>query len=989
MHASRPVASSVKTKASLTRPGRGKATLPGIGTRRCKGMVDEMIAGHGCRQSRSVWRGVSGWLALCLLMLVPGCGGCLKESESKDDAGDATKTQQAKQDFQTMPAVLYPGVFQDEAKNNRTKPGHWVTGAFRGVANNFDATGELHAWGTDNTGRILPIPQTEFYADSKRPVSLPKGQEKAIETLLYLPKRDDDLAKSVSVLFRIMGGAGLPIMEAVQPVVGLRPFQYHIVALVDDPEAYKFLRALDCVQLPTMSTEVVPAFYHLVFPDAGRSLPLAPNALAWTTIAYVFWDNLDPQSLTPEQQVAMIDWLHFGGQIIISGPNTLERLQNSFLSPYLPATSIGGVNLTDSDLVELNRRWSTPILKSPERKWEFRIPESAPMLGVKLQLADGAEFVSGTGELAAERRVGRGRVAVTAFSMRDLRFKRWQCNSSFIHNALLRRPYRKFEKLAFDQIIFNWADHRNDTIFSPLIGSTLRFLTRDLAGVPEVDGTTREQWFPLSEARGDIVLGDARSEQSVAPEVRELQDDPDFDTIHYGGFGFDRQGGMGTWNDQHGIPVAARESISRIAGINPPKSDFVLKMLGIYLLVLVPLNWLVFRLMGRVEWAWIMMPVLSIVGAVAVVKMASLDIGFARSRSQIGVLELQGGFSRGHLTEYSALYTSLSTPYAVEMENPTGLALPFGNPRSKTTTGATRAVYIERGNGNWLKDFLVRSNSTGMLHQECLQDIEGPISLSSDETGDQLDNGSRLNLQNVGVVKRVSAENYQLAWVGSLDAGDTVMLEWNDFTLQEAFSAQFLETRLIGNRNLAKFIWAENNYGVNEAVLADRILEMPQLAQWREGLKAYFLVNPLTVSRDQRSFVDLKMLGDGLEQMSRSELNGMGLQELNNLISEQMVLGVGEIRMLGQTDQEVSAVRLKPAATQNKTATLVLVHLKLSDFPPAVPDENTIYDFIGRSDLFRSFEDSLDSDLEDELGTEDQEGEMEGDGGQDGNREPD
>ena len=34
-------------------------------------------------------------------------------------------------------------------------------------------------------------------------------------------------------------------------------------------------------------------------------------------------------------------------------------------------------------------------------------------------------------------------------------------------------------------------------------------------------------------------------------------------------------------------------------------------MLAIYLLVLVPLNWLVFWLIGKVEWAWIAAPLIA------------------------------------------------------------------------------------------------------------------------------------------------------------------------------------------------------------------------------------------------------------------------------------------------------------------------------------------------------------------------------------------
>ena len=78
-----------------------------------------------------------------------------------------------------------------------------------------------------------------------------------------------------------------------------------------------------------------------------------------------------------------------------------------------------------------------------------------------------------------------------------------------------------------------------------------------------------------------------------------------------------------------------------------PKGEFVLKILAVYLLVLVPLNWALFWAIGRVEWAWIAAPLIAIGGAYAVVRLAQLDIGFARSRTEIAVLELHPQHPRG------------------------------------------------------------------------------------------------------------------------------------------------------------------------------------------------------------------------------------------------------------------------------------------------------------------------------------------------------
>src|SRR5262249_51652247 len=121
--------------------------------------------------------------------------------------------------------------------------------------------------------------------------------------------------------------------------------------------------------------------------------------------------------------------------------------------------------------------------------------------------------------------------------------------------------------------------------------------------------------------------------------------------------------GIAGWNDDSATAEVARNSLREAAGIVIPKADFVMEVLVLYLIVLVPINWILFRSVGHVEWAWIATPIIAVGGMAAVVKVAQLDIGFARSQTELALLEVQGGYPRGHLTRYTALYTSLSTTY--------------------------------------------------------------------------------------------------------------------------------------------------------------------------------------------------------------------------------------------------------------------------------------------------------------------------------------
>ena len=90
---------------------------------------------------------------------------------------------------------------------------------------------------------------------------------------------------------------------------------------------------------------------------------------------------LNPDQLDAEQQQSLIDWLHFGGQLILSGPDCLDKLQSSFLAEYLPATFKGTRNLTQEDLSELNEHWAVPVKNNPQLKHVLKVDQDSPLIG--------------------------------------------------------------------------------------------------------------------------------------------------------------------------------------------------------------------------------------------------------------------------------------------------------------------------------------------------------------------------------------------------------------------------------------------------------------------------------------------------------------------------------------------------------------------------------------------------------------------------------
>ena len=62
--------------------------------------------------------------------------------------------------------------------------------------------------------------------------------------------------------------------------------------------------------------------------------------------------------MAPEQQQALLDWLHWGGGLILGGPQTLEVLRVPFLTDCLPATVAESVRLDAAALAPLNAHWT-------------------------------------------------------------------------------------------------------------------------------------------------------------------------------------------------------------------------------------------------------------------------------------------------------------------------------------------------------------------------------------------------------------------------------------------------------------------------------------------------------------------------------------------------------------------------------------------------------------------------------------------------------
>jgi hypothetical protein len=345
-------------------------------------------------------------------------------------------------------------------------------------------------------------------------------------------------------------------------------------------------------------------------------------------------------------------------------------------------------------------------------------------------------------------------------------------------------------------------------------------------------------------------------------------------------------GGIAAWNDFNATANAARTALREAAGVEVPGAGFVVLCLATYLVVLVPINWLVFHTLGRIEWAWVAAPLIAVAGTFVIVQRAQLDIGFVRAHTEIGLLEQQPDHPRAHLARYTALYTSLSSTYDLECGNLTTLAAPF----------PTRADFpMLRGQGFQNVDFHrydsvrlvglpISSNTTGMVHSEQMVTLDGAIRVGHSAAlgSPQIENRTQFELQSACIVRRPTREESQRAWnprkmegrwIGQLMPGQS-----------SSMSMSGLDTK--------KTLFAENRAEEQRLLRSERL---------------------------------------NLEPMFKLALDPQTMEE-------------GELRLVARIDEVLPGQTITPAASQVRGATLVVAHLEYAPLPPPRPDLNTKQD---------------------------------------------
>ncbi len=791
-----------------------------------------------------------------------------KQEEEQPKHADEEKKQ--KPDFDISTPIVMPS----EPKSNQpfAKPGHWEATSQSMTANYRDFVGDSRLSVVDKDGKPYAIANTPFELRASRPVLLSKGRPKSTETTVLIPEQIQSVYLNNELDERGLGYGMPPIRTKVTVMPS---YQYNFVVLAKEPSRYSFVKFLDSVQVPfdgesDADDTTDPVVYKVVQMPAGPSVALPDNPLTWTSTAYVLWDEVDPgDPFSPDQKKALVDWVEWGGQLIISGPSSFDLLKGSFLEPYLPASNGGTIKIAADNpaIAELNKNWLISTKKVPGEPLKLTTPWSA----VKLNLAPGASFLPGTSELFAEKQVGRGRIIISAVQLSERDLINWRFGFQSLFNAcILRRPAREYHPGYFGDVTLMWADEKyKDHRLDAALHTKLRFFARDL-GIE-----TSYHHEDLNDG-SNANMGIGPNGQPIKIREYRAPNSP---------------GGLGAWSDFSATAEAARTALHEAAGVEVPGSSFVVLCLVAYLTTLVPLNWLVFRTLGHVEWAWIAAPIIAIAGTWVIVQRARLDIGFVRAHTEIAILEQQPEHPRAHLSRYTALYASLSTTYDFQYPNLTTLVAPFpAKADFKMLIGdSPTGVNFQRYDDVRLVGLPISSNSTGMVHSEQMELLDGPIRIGKSAAlgGGQIENRTKLELRSVCVVRKPTASEVKRSdrqtegrWIGELSAGN---------------SAPYSGLTTLPDKKIT--------FG-DERIAERDTISAPQL---------------------------------NLEPLFQLALDPKYMEE-------------GETRLVARCDEVQPGETITPQASQVRGATLVVAHLAYAPPPPPEKDRNTSRDIKADSD---------------------------------------
>jgi hypothetical protein len=607
---------------------------------------------------------------------------------SKDDVGvDLDKELARKKKNEKKPDYEIKSIRAAPSDNIPfLKPNHWTLLHVNLVANNGDFSGgEIH------THHEL-IPGTTQEVRVRRLVQLTKGQVRSLRMPIFVPEIDTP-KRTRNIQIGLYAEDGVMPMDPPglenHPLIALGQDQFLIMVLAAKPDDYNYLNNYQCV-LPGAEDDGERGdqrrYYFLINSAEPNKPLLSEHPLAWSPISFAIWDGLQANSLLPAQQESMLDWLHWGGVLLVSGGAEATSLRQSFLGPYLPADV--GPSLPLKDLDDLSERYPAEKLSAVKAKRLNRVQilPNRPVYAVRLDPRPDRQVrvTVQTREtpLVVERAVGRGRIVMTAFSLTQPELMQWSGYERFWREALLHTP---------ESVVTYSADRTYHRVPARYL-SSVRYTARDLFG----------GW------RRQIQGGGATLNRSGVVEWTETGSSW-VDTI-------------AEWRDSNPLPQAARDTLLESTGIKVPPPQFVLTAaLGYAALMLT--SWLVcLFLVRRPELTWVAAPAVTVLFCVGIFQLAQQNVGFDMSVREIDVVEAYAGHPRAHVSRFTCVYSGTRRRCEFQYNEPTAVAMPMS--RGPVARGSNLdRMTLTWGLPSTLGRYQIHPRSIGMVRAEEVRNI--------------------------------------------------------------------------------------------------------------------------------------------------------------------------------------------------------------------------------------------------------------------------
>lgn len=100
-----------------------------------------------------------------------------------------------------------------------------------------------------------------------------------------------------------------------------------------------------------------------------------------------------------------------------------------------------------------------------------------------------------------------------------------------------------------------------------------------------------------------------------------------------------------------------RTALSAIPNLNPPAPVWFLALLGLYVLLLGPANYLVLRRLDRREWAWVTLPLIAVATTGAVFRLAADHRGSDVGINQVTIVRSDPGVDTAFVRSYISVYS--------------------------------------------------------------------------------------------------------------------------------------------------------------------------------------------------------------------------------------------------------------------------------------------------------------------------------------------